>query len=200
MYVFRLGTGFRSKNFEGNITMKVETLGLLQNLQKKFGIKGTPSGSFGKIAQKLLALSFHEMGFTNIVERGVQGVDIDITSDSNEKFAIEVKTTEKSSIDISSDNLHALRDRTKDGYLPIIAVLRLLPLENWIFANIPIDKIPTGNVLIEKLRTYRLKNMENRVSPVFDSVVRKHFNEIMRRGEGYLIEKLKHIGILTKDY
>jgi len=47
-------------------------------LQKKFGVKGTPSGHFGKIVQKILAISFHEMGFTNIVKRGMQGVDIDI--------------------------------------------------------------------------------------------------------------------------
>jgi len=194
-----LDSGFRSEDFE-RITMKVETLDLLQKLQKKFGIKGTPAGPFGKIVQKLLAVSFHETGFTDIVERGVQGVDIDVTWKSNEKFAIEVKTTGKLSIDVSSDNLHALRDRTKEGYLPIIAVLRLSPLENWMFAKIPLEEIPTGSVLIEKLRTYRLRDMENRVSPWFDSVVRELFNEIMRKGEQYLIEKLKHIGIITNDY
>ena len=83
--------------------MKVETLELLQKLQKKFGIKGTPSGPFGKIVQKLLALSFHDMGFANIVERGVQGVDIDITSESNQKFAFEVKTTEKLSSNMNNE-------------------------------------------------------------------------------------------------
>jgi len=195
-----LGTGFRPENFEGNIIMKVETLELLQKLQKKFGIKGTPSGPFGKIVQKLLALSFHEMGFTNIVERGVQGVDIDITSESNQKFALEVKTTEKLSIPLTPDNVQALRDRTHDGYQPVIAVLRLAPLENWILAKIPMDEIPTGETLIESLRLHRMKDLESQLCPKFDIVVRKHFKGVLNRGEQYLKEQLRKVGIMAQDH
>jgi len=180
--------------------MKVETLELLQKLQKKFGIKGTPSGPFGKIVQKLLALSFHEMGFTNIVERGVQGVDIDITSESNQKFALEVKTTEKLSIPLTPDNVQALRDRTHDGYQPVIAVLRLAPLEDWILAKIPMDEIPTGEMLIESLRQYRMKDLENQLCPKFDIVVRKHFKGVRDRGEQYLKEHLRKVGIIAQDH
>ena len=179
--------------------MKIETLNLLQELQKEFGVRGSPSGSFGKIVQKLLALSFHEIGFTNVVERGVQGVDIDITGTSNQKFAFEVKTTEKLSISLSSDNVEALRDRTKDGYSPVIAVLRLFPLEDWIFAKIPIDEVPIGTVLIESLRRYRMKDLESQLSTIFDKVVQKHFYGIMERGEQYLKEQLKQTGITAKE-
>jgi len=180
--------------------MKVETLELLQKLQKKFGIKGTPSGPFGKIVQKLLALSFHEMGFNDIVERGVQGVDIDITSESNQKFAVEVKTTEKLSIPLSPDNVQALRDRIHDGYQPLIAVLRLAPLENWILAKIPMDEIPTGEILIESLRRYRMKDLENQLCPKFDIVVRKHFKGVLNRSEQYLKEHLRKVGIMAQDH
>jgi hypothetical protein len=180
--------------------MKVETLELLQRLQNKFGIKGTPSGPFGKIVQKLLALSFHELGFTNIVERGVQGVDIDITSKSNQKFAFEVKTTEKLSIPLTPDNAQALRDRIHDGYQPVIAVLRLAPLENWVLAEIPKDGIPTGEMLIESLRQYRMKDLESQLCPKFDIVVRKHFKDVWNKGEQYLKEHLRKIGIIAQDY
>jgi len=180
--------------------MKVETLELLKKLQKKFGIKGTPSGPFGKIVQKLLALSFHEMGFTNIVERGVQGVDIDITSESNQKFALEVKTTEKLSIPLTPDNVQALRDRTHDGYQPVIAVLRLAPLENWILAKIPMDEIPTGEMLIESLRLHRMKDLEIQLCSKFDIVVRKHFKGVRDRGERYLKEQLRKVGIMAQDH
>ena len=195
-----MGTRFRPENFQGIIIMKVETLELLQKLRKKFGIKGTPSGSFGKILQKLLALSFHEMGFTNIVERGVQGVDIDITSESNQKFAIEVKTTEKLSISLTTDNVQALRDRIHDGYQPVIAVLRLAPLENWILAKIPMDEIPTGEVLIESLRRYWMKDLGSQLCPKFDIVVRKHFKGVWNRGEQYLKEYLRKVGIMAQGY
>jgi len=195
-----LGTRFRPENFEGNIIMKVETLELLQKLQKKFGVKGTPSGPFGKILQKLLALSFHEMGFTNIIERGVQGVDIDITSESNQKFALEVKTTEKLSIPLTPDNVQALRDRTHDGYQPVVAVLRLAPLENWILAKIPMDEIPTGDMLIESLRLHRMKDLESQLCPKFDIVVRKQFKGVLNRGEQYLKEQLRKVGIMAQDH
>ena len=180
--------------------MKVETLELLQKLQKKFGIKDTPSGPFGKIVQKLLALTFHEMGFINIVERGVQGVDIDITSESNQKFAFEVKTTKKLSILLTPDNVRALRDRTHDGYQPVIAVLRLAPLENWILAKMPLDRIPVGDVLIENLRPYRIKDLERQLCPYFDIVTQKHFKGILAGGEQYLKEQLGKVGIMAKDY
>jgi len=195
-----LVTGFRSENLEGNITMKLETLELLQKLQKKFGIKGTPSGPFGKIVQKLLALSFHEMGFTNIIERGVQGADIDVTLGSDQKFTFEVKTTEKLSFPLTPDNVQALRDRTHDGYQPIIAILRLAPLENWILAKIPLDKIPIGDILIEKLRPYRIKDLESQLCPKFDIVVQKHYKGASSRGEQYLKEQLRKIGIVAQDY
>lgn len=195
-----MDTRFWPENFEGNIIMKVETLELLQKLQKKFGIKGTPSGPFGKIVQKLLALSFHEMGFTNIVERGVQGVDIDITSESNQKFTIEVKTTEKLSIPLTPDNVQALRDRIHDGYQPVIAVLRLAPLENWILAKISTDEIPIGKILIESLRPYRMNDLESQLCPKFDIVVRKHFKGVWNRGEQYLKEYLRKVGIMAQDY
>lgn len=194
-----MGTEFQPENFKGNIIMKIETLELLQKLQKKFGIKGTPSGPFGKIVQKLLALSFHEMGFTNIVERGVQGVDIDTTSESNQKFAFEVKTTKKLSIPLTPDNVQALRDRTHDGYQPVIAVLRLVPLENWILAEIPMGEIPTGEILIESLRRYRMKDLENQLSSIFDRVVQKHFGGTLKGSEHYLKEQLKQVGIITKQ-
>lgn len=179
--------------------MELETLKLLQELQKKFGVRSSPSGPFGKIVQKLLALSFHGIGFTNIVERGVQGVDIDITGTSNQKFAFEVKTTEKLSISLSSDNVDALRDRTKDSYSPVIAVLRLSPLEDWIFAKIPIDEVPIGAVLIESLRRYRMKDLESQLSTIFDNVVQKHFDGTLKRGEQYLKEQLKQVGISAKE-
>lgn len=180
--------------------MKIETLKLLQKLQKKFGVKGTPSGPFGKIVQKLLALSFHETGAVNIVERGVQGVDIDITSESNQKFAFEVKTTEKLSFSLTPDNIQALRERTRDGYQPVIAVLRLAHFETWIFAKIPIDEIPIGRILIDKLRRYRMSDLESQLEPKFDIVVQKHFKGVWNKGEQYLKENLRKVDIKSHDF
>jgi len=179
--------------------MKIETLELLRKLQEKFGVKGRPSGSFGKIVQKLLALTFHELSFRDIVERSVQGADIDATDPYNNKFTFEVKTTEGLTIYLSPDNVNALRERIKDGYSPIIAILRLSPFENWILAKIPINEIPTGQVLIESLERYRLEELETRLPSVFDKIVERHYFGTLKKGETYLKEQLKKAGVILKE-
>lgn len=175
--------------------MKWDTFNRLEKIRNKFG-----SQQFGKIAQKLLALSFYEMGYTHIVERGVQGVDIDIKGEEGKKYAIEVKTTNKSSINLSSDNIQALLDRSKDSYSPIIAVLRLLIFGKWIIARTPLSEISTGNILIDRLRAYRMISLERNLEPVFDNVVETHFEKILRKGERYLKKQLNKIGIETRDF
>ena len=129
----------------------------------------------------------------------MQGVDIDITGIPDQKFAFEVKTTERLSISLSSEKVDALRDRTKDGYSSVIAVLRLAPLEDWIFAKIPVDEVPAGAVLIESLRRYRMKDLESRLSAIFDKIVQKHFDGIMKKGEQYLKEQLRQAGITARE-
>ena len=178
--------------------MKISTLELLKKLQKRYGVRGKPSGSFGKIMQKLLALAFSELGYRNIVERGTQGVDIDITSGQT-KFAVEAKVTEGTSIVISSDNIQALKERGYDGYEPLIVVLQLAPLENWECARLAADEIPTGEILIESLRRWRIKDLETKLSAVFDGVVEKHFSGVEQDGEQYLKKQLRQAGITSKE-
>ncbi|MBA7627723.1 hypothetical protein ES703_35190 [subsurface metagenome] len=96
--------------------------------------------------------------------------------------------------------MQALRDRTHDGYQPVIAVLRLALLENWILAKIPLDRISAGEMLIESLRPYRMKDLESQLCPKFDIVVRKHFKGVWNRGEQYLKEHLRKVGIIAQDY
>lgn len=175
--------------------MKWDTFNRLKKIRNKFG-----SQQFGKITQKLLALSFHEMGYTHIVERGVQGVDIDIKGEEGKRYAIEVKTTNKLSINLSSDNIQALLDRSKDSYSPVIAILRLRIFENWVLARTPISEISTSNILIDHLRAYRMISLESKLEPVFDYVVEKHFEETLKKGESYLKEQLNKIGIETRDF
>ena len=73
--------------------MNTSTFQRLQQIRHKFG-----PGIFGKIAQKLLALTFYEAGFCHVVERGVQGVDIDAATEDAIRYTLEVKTTEGESV------------------------------------------------------------------------------------------------------
>ncbi len=177
------------------MSMRVQTLRYLQKLRKKYG-----SGPFGKIAQKLLALSFREMGYTHIIERSVEGVDIDIAGQASKKFALEVKTTDGLSIVLSSSNVQGLRERARDGYLPVIAALRLAVFENWILAGVPLDELPTGQVLVVRLRAYRMNDMEHMLGAAFEQVVEKHFQGTLKGGQRYLTEQLQRTGIEVRDF
>jgi Holliday junction resolvase len=175
--------------------MKLQTLQKLRQLRKRYD-----SGPFGKIAQKLLALSFREMGYTHIVERSIEGVDIDIAEEAGRKFALEVKTTDGLSISLSPDNIQSLRERVRDGYLPVIAALRLAVFENWILAGVPLHELSTGQVLIDRLRAYRMSDVENLLCPAFEQVVEKHFQGILKGGQRYLSEQLQQTGVEVRDF
>ncbi len=160
--------------------MDTSTFSSLQQIRERFG-----AGIFGKIAQKLLALAFCDSGFTHVVERGVQGVDIDAASDAV-KYTLEVKTTEGQTVLVSEENISALRDRAKDGYTPILAVLRMQMFEDWVFSMIPLDRLQPGSMPMSKLRPYRCKELEVVIRPAFERVVNQHFSGVLAKGEYYL--------------
>ncbi|MFO7773250.1 MAG: hypothetical protein R6V59_04840 [Dehalococcoidia bacterium] len=166
--------------------MKVDTYQRLKQIRAKFG-----PGIFGKIAQKLLALALYEAGFFDIVEREVQGADIDAANMMGKKYALEVKTTDGESIPISRENIEALKDRTKDGYLPVIAAVRIQMFEDWVFANIPLGNLRPGSLPLSRLRAYRIKDIETSVCPAFEVVVSQHFSGTLARGEEYLRQVLE---------
>ncbi|HUS70468.1 MAG TPA: hypothetical protein VM075_06815 [Anaerolineae bacterium] len=174
--------------------MDTVTLGRLRELRKKYG-----AGVFGKIAQRLLALSFRTMGYTHVVERSVEGVDIDIAKDGEDKFALEVKTTGAQSFILDEGNVHALRDRAIDGYLPVIAVLRLAVFEKWILAQVPLDELRAGRMLVDVLRAYRMTDLEAALERSFREVVEEHAPGALEGGLRYLSEQLAKDGVEVRD-
>lgn len=166
--------------------MKASTFRLLVRLRDKYG-----PGLFGKIAQKLLAVALRNAGFTHVVERGVQGADVDAANGGGEKYTLEVKTTDGHSISLSKENLDALARRTKDGYVPVVAALRMQMFEDWLLAKVPLNELWPGSIPLSRLRAYRIRHLEARVCPVFEAVVEQHFTAVLAHGERYLIDLLE---------
>ena len=168
--------------------MKTETYEQLKNLHYNYGPQ-----EFGKLCQKFLAVAFQMAGYSHIVERGVQGVDVDAAGKKGEKYAVEVKTTVTKSVNFEQKDVDGLQKRKEDGYQPVLAVLRLDRFSDWIFAKS--DTIKSGSLYIDSLRVYRLRELEGRICLLFDKAVKEHFGGTMREAQRYLDKVLQQKGI-----
>jgi hypothetical protein len=159
----------------------------LRRLHERHGAR-----EFGKISQKLLAMAYRLAGFGHVVERGVQGVDVD-AGNGQEKYSTEVKTTEKGSVPFHQKDAHGLASRVMDGYLPLLGILRLAALSGWHFVRT--EALRPGLLLIESLRPYRHKDLERHLETFFDEVVQSHFEGTLAGSQAYLDMILRQAGV-----
>lgn len=163
--------------------MTVETFERLVHLRDRYRLE------FGKLCQKLLALAFHEAGYEIMVERGVQGVDIDVAS-QRERYAVEVKTTEGEAVAFERKDADGLAARRQDGYQPVLAILQVKLFADWMFVNA--DRLAPRQWPVEGLRARRLHALEQRVGPRFDDAVAAHAAGALDGGQAYLDAILKN--------
>jgi len=160
----------------------------LKKLHDKYGPQ-----EFGKLCQKFLAIGFRMAGYSHVVERGVQGVDVDAAGEKGDKYTIEVKTTLKKSVNFEQKDVDGLQKKKVDGYLGVLAVLRLDRFANWVFAKA--ETIKPGSMVIDSLRPYRLSELERCICPFIDEAINQHFKGTMREAQRYLDNVLRQKGI-----
>jgi len=165
--------------------MRIKTYTHLDILIKKFG-----SQEFGKLCQKFLAIAFLNAGYNHVIERTIQGVDIDVANKKGEKYSIEVKTTITEYITFKEKDLIGLKSREKDGYQSILAILRLTRFSNWIFVKA--NQLNSGTSYVDIFRPHRLKRLENFINPLFENIVQMHFEGTFNNGQEYLSNILKN--------
>lgn len=168
--------------------MKTEIYEKLERLYQKFGAR-----EFGKICQKFLAIAFKKAGFKYAAEseRGVQGIDIGEAVRGNEKYSIEVKTTRLNTVQYGLKDEMALLNQKSKGFQPVLAVLKLDRFSSWFFVRA--DNLKHGSIFIDRLRAYRLHELENEISRFFDEVINEHFENTLREGQSYLDRVLKQM-------
>ena len=152
----------------------------------------------GKLCQKLLAIAFRMAGCANITERGVQGVDVDACQANGEKYTIEVKTTEADSVPIGKKDVLGLQQRARqDGYLPVLAVLRVALFSEWYLAKA--TSLKSGLVLIDSLRPQRLRELELVIQPEFDKAICEHIEGALDNSQAYLDAVLRAYDIFVEE-
>jgi len=164
----------------------------LKDLHARHGAR-----EFGKIVQKLLAISFRLAGFDRVVERGVQGVDVDAVGDPGERYATEVKTTQKDAVHFATKDINGLAARQQDDYHPLLAVLRLAPLSDLFLVHTA--TLRCGRLQIASLRPYRFHELERRLQPCFLQAVLAHFEGTLTGSQFYLDRVLREHDIQVSD-
>lgn len=167
------------------------TYNSLSRLHKRFGAR-----EFGKLAQKFLAIGYHHAGLPHVVERGVQGVDVD-AADGTTKYATEVKTTLGDAVVFQLKDANGLCARQADGYEPLLGVLRLSPLSDWLLVDAA--QLEVGRLPLDRLRPYRRHQLEERIRPQFAIVVEEHAEGTMTGAQAYLDGVLRRLGIEQRD-
>jgi hypothetical protein len=171
--------------------MRRATYEWLKELHERYDAR-----EFGKLCQKFLALAYRRAGFGHVVERGVQGVDVD-AADGRVKYATEVKTTINHAIVFQDKDVAGLRARKCDGYQPLLAALRLSPLSDWLLADA--EHLQAGVFALDQLRPYRRRDLEVTICPLFAAVVEEHAEPTLAGAQAYLDGVLGRVGIEQRE-
>ena len=165
--------------------MRVETMRRLARLRETRGME------YGKLVQKLLALSFLEAGAYRVTERSIQGIDLEVELDGR-KLALEVKTTETGNVKLGAKDVKGLDARRTEGYETYVAVLGTGLLDEWVFAAYRGGE-PAQGVAYSPLalRPYRDRELEALVTALFEDLLARHLTGAVDRGQDYLNETLK---------
>jgi hypothetical protein len=150
---------------------------------------------FGKICQKFVALAFRQGGCNHVVERSVQGVDVDAAW-GEKKYTIEIKTTTKRHVLYQRKDANALALREQDGYCPVLGVLPLRALAVWYLVDA--HRIQPGAHEINSLRPFRCDKLESCLKSHFDGIVADHFEGAWAGAQAYLGQVLGRCGIIAE--
>jgi hypothetical protein len=161
--------------------MRLEAHRSLARLREAVGM------DHGKCVQKLLALAFLEAGATRVTDRGVQGIDLEVTLADGRRVALEVKTTEGEAVSLGPKDLEGLESRRAEGFAPYVAVLGPHLLDDWVFARVAPGEIrPKEAYAPTALRAYRDRALERVVATTFPAVVVAHASAAAEGGQAAL--------------
>ena len=130
---------------------------------------------YGKCVQKLLGLAFLEAGATRLTDRGIQGIDLEVTLPDRRRLAIEVKTTESAAVVLGEKDLQGLEARRQEGFEPFLAALGPHRLDDWVLARFhPGELRPNASCAPLLLRAWRDRTVEAVVATTFSAVILSH--------------------------
>ena len=141
---------------------------------------------YGKLVQKLLALALLEAGANALIERSIQGIDLEFDL-AGQTYGLEVKTSTSQAVRLSAKDVSGLDRLVEQGMEVRLAVLLGGPLEDWIMAGYyPKEFAPGKDYTSFRLRPYRDPELEVRIARPFAEVVERHLQTAVTQRQGGL--------------
>ena len=88
-------------------------------------------------------------------------------------------------------------DRKRDGYQGVLAALQVKRFGDWIFAKA--DSLEARSHDFNKLRAFRIRELEDFIEPYFDQVVEEHAEGAFQGAQAYLKQILREKGITVEE-
>lgn len=170
--------------------MKSETYSIFNDISARHDER-----EIGKICQCLLALTFLEMGYKpeEIIVRLVEGVDIIL--EGKNKYAIEVKTTNKDAIVIGEKDLGELSKYKGNGYTPVLCALKIDLGGEWLLIEPERLKRKNRWRIKELYTDSKFRKLSENINELFEKKVEENATEIRVSGLSYLLNLLRNEGI-----
>jgi len=168
------------------VGLTVRAKEMLQEVHRRHSME------YGKVAQKLLAMTFERIGFKLNQERAVQGVDIDVIDlETGKRMSMEVKTSQDGWFSIGEKDVEGLQARKNDHYDTFYAVLSMPHClgEGWVV--VPADGIGKGRHSLVRLAGRKLPELCERINSAFPGVLEEVCPDLMRCSRGSALGMLK---------
>jgi len=167
-----------------------ETCDLIIALHTKHNAK-----VFGKIAQCLVAITLHELGWKNIRNHISEDADLDALTTSNERYTFEVKTSACPYVSVTKRDIESIRQREIDGYRGFFLVLRVGKQAEWFAAPYRGGSIEVGNIPFARFRRTRDAVLSGLLNSAFPRVLENHWWCIDKQGLPGLRRTMDGMGI-----
>ncbi len=166
---------------------------LLVNLHEKW--KATV---FGKIAQSLLAVTLHDLGW-RVHNNLVEDSDIDAVDPQQRRCAFEVKTSKELSVLIQPKDISCLNQRRVDGYEGFFVAMRVCRMTKWLVIPSSSEIVRPGSLSFAIMQLKDDRAMSDSFNTQFNEVVKKFYETVDHHGLKGLLALMKQLGI-ESDY
>lgn len=167
-----------------------ETCARIIALQRIYGAK-----LFGKIAQCLMAIALHDLGWKNIRNHISEDADLDAVSPTDQKCTFEVKTSESQCVHVDEKDTKCIKQRESDGYKGFFLVLRVGGQAEWFAVPYMENTIRTGSIDFVRFRIARDPSLSDSLNSEFERVLEEHYGRVAEQGLPGLMTMMNNMGI-----